>query len=416
MQNYDFIFNLHGGQLSESYIKKNYYDFYTFLNETYPKDILFKEKVYWFKNKIETYPVCLECGKRLKINEGYGVYCSKECANKSKYRTLKTKNTKLKRYGDENFVNSEKAKQTCLERYGMLSTQLESVKNKSKNTKLKRYGDENFVNSEKAKQTCLERYGVINGGGTFQSQEKIKQTLKKHYGVEHALQNKQLLEKSKHTCLERFGKDNFNKTKESKIRYLDKLFVEKLLNERKKTCIERYNTDSYSKTTEYKKKYKETSLKRFGVDSYTKTKEYKERAYQTKKKNHTFNSSSIEKEFELYLKENQIEYKTQYTSDVYPFSCDFYLPKYDLYLEINAHWTHGGHPFDCNNLEDQTKLEQWKSKGTEFYNNAITTWTVRDVKKRNTAKQNNLNYLEIFSSNINDLIKILYDTLSIQQK
>ena len=375
MQNYDFIFNLHGGQLSESYIKKNYYDFYTFLNETYPKDILFKEKVYWFKNKIETYPVCLECGKRLKINEGYGVYCSKECANKSKYRTLKTKNTKLKRYGDENFVNSEKAK-----------------------------------------QTCLERYGVINGGGTFQSQEKIKQTLKKHYGVEHALQNKQLLEKSKHTCLERFGKDNFNKTKESKIRYLDKLFVEKLLNERKKTCIERYNTDSYSKTTEYKKKYKETSLKRFGVDSYTKTKEYKERAYQTKKKNHTFNSSSIEKEFELYLKENQIEYKTQYTSDVYPFSCDFYLPKYDLYLEINAHWTHGGHPFDCNNLEDQTKLEQWKSKGTEFYNNAITTWTVRDVKKRNTAKQNNLNYLEIFSSNINDLIKILYDTLSIQQK
>lgn len=30
-------------------------------------------------------------------------------------------------------------------------------------------------------------------------------------------------------------------------------------------------------------------------------------------------------------------------------------------------------------------------------NDAINCWTVRDVLKRNTAKQNNLNYLEFFT-------------------
>ena len=30
------------------------------------------------------------------------------------------------------------------------------------------------------------------------------------------------------------------------------------------------------------------------------------------------------------------------------------------------------------------------------YDNLISTWTVRDVEKRNTAKKNNLNYLEIY--------------------
>ena len=34
----------------------------------------------------------------------------------------------------------------------------------------------------------------------------------------------------------------------------------------------------------------------------------------------------------------------------------------------------------------------------------MNVWTNTDVIKRNTAKKNNLNYLEIFSININDII------------
>ena len=46
-------------------------------------------------------------------------------------------------------------------------------------------------------------------------------------------------------------------------------------------------------------------------------------------------------------------------------------------------------------------LESWKGKNKEYYNNAINTWSVRDVNKRNIAVQNNLNYIEFW--NINEL-------------
>ena len=49
-------------------------------------------------------------------------------------------------------------------------------------------------------------------------------------------------------------------------------------------------------------------------------------------------------------------------------------------------------------------LSIWKNKNTKYYNNAIETWTIRDVKKRNIARENNLNYLEIFSNDINEVI------------
>ena len=45
-------------------------------------------------------------------------------------------------------------------------------------------------------------------------------------------------------------------------------------------------------------------------------------------------------------------------------------------------------PPDIDNLEE---LEYWKSKNTKFYDNAITTWTIRDVEKRKIAKNNKLN-------------------------
>ena len=75
-----------------------------------------------------------------------------------------------------------------------------------------------------------------------------------------------------------------------------------------------------------------------------------------------------------------------------------------MYLEIQGSWTHGYRPFNPNNKDDQLQLLEWQSKNNEFYNSAIKTWTIRDVLKRETAKKNNLNYLEVFTTNINVLI------------
>jgi hypothetical protein len=62
---------------------------------------------------------------------------------------IKVKSTKLKRYGNENYVNTEK----------------------NKKTRLIKYGNENYVNTEKNKKTCIMKYGVDN----FSKTEKFKE-------------------------------------------------------------------------------------------------------------------------------------------------------------------------------------------------------------------------------------------------
>jgi hypothetical protein len=157
-------------------------------------------------------------------------------------------------------------------------------------------------------------------------------------------------------------------------------------------------------------KIKETTFNKYGVDSFTKTQQFRDlissqqtiiqnKQYNTKKKNHSFNSSKIEKNLEDFFIENCINYISQYKSDEYPFACDFYFPDSNYYIEVQGNWTHGHHPFDSNDIYDIEILNEWKSKSetSDFYKKAIYIWTEHDVKKRNIAKENNLNYLEIFS-------------------
>ena len=71
----------------------------------------------------------------------------------------------------------------------------------------------------------------------------------------------------------------------------------------------------------------------------------------------------------------------------------------DLFIEYQGTWTHGVEPFNGVNLK---KL--WIKKatlGSEYYKNAINTYTVRDPLKRRVAKENNLNYLEIWTKDYN---------------
>ena len=43
---------------------------------------------------------------------------------------------------------------------------------------------------------------------------------------------------------------------------------------------------------------------------------------------------------------------------------------------------------------------QEKAKTSQFYANAIKTWTERDVEKQRVAKENNLNCKIIYDNNI----------------
>lgn len=121
----------------------------------------------------------------------------------------------------------------------------------------------------------------------------------------------------------------------------------------------------------------------------------------TKSKNHSFNTSSPEDKYYSYLckKYGVEDIIRQYSEERYPFACDFYIKSLDLFIELNLTWTHGGKLFDSSNFADIEKLAVWKEKAktSKYYQQAIYTWTDLDIRKRNAALENKLNYRVYYS-------------------
>ena len=239
----------------------------------------------------------------------------------------------------------------------------------------------------KRKQTCLHKYG----DKTYNNIDKRINTCMSKYGTKHYVQCDDFKEKYKHTCIKKYGVDNSFKSKE---------IINKILQHKNKE-------ETY-------KHVRETTLKRYGVKSvlclkHIRDKRYtaesKQREYETKRKNSTFNSSKTEDISYNIISEKYPNVVRQYNCDEYPFACDFYIPDLNVFIECQYGWTHGKHPYNKNNIEDINIVEKWKTKNTKYYNNAINTWTNRDVLKRSVAKENKLKYIEVW--NIEELKTIL---------
>lgn len=151
--------------------------------------------------------------------------------------------------------------------------------------------------------------------------------------------------------------------------------------------------------------YKRTCIKKYGVEYHTQTKSFINKMQNTRKQHNTFNTSKPEEEIYNLLCKKYKEIKRQYKSDLYPFACDFYIPEIDTYIEYQGWWGHGNEPFNKNNPKHQEKIKLWESKKSSQYKSAIIQWTKKDIEKRKTAKDNNLNWIEFF--NINEFKKWL---------
>ena len=55
-------------------------------------------------------------------------------------------------------------------------------------------------------------------------------------------------------------------------------------------------------------------------------------------------------------------------------------------------------------------MSKINKSGRHWYNNGVIQVTIQDVKKRNTAHKNNLNYIELYTKH--DVTKLLYAALS----
>lgn len=132
--------------------------------------------------------ICKKPTKYYGMKRGYARFCGKSHASKSTNDKpevrKKIKQTLLTRYGNENYVNYEKCRETKKERYGYewfpedvgyltSDEELKRVRNILQ-TKKERYGSQSYCNKEKIAQTKLARHG--NSG--YNNPDSIRETWK----------------------------------------------------------------------------------------------------------------------------------------------------------------------------------------------------------------------------------------------
>ena len=120
-------------------------------------------------------------------------------------------------------------------------------------------------------------------------------------------------------------------------------------------------------------------------------------------------SSKPEKRAYEMLKEIYPDIVFHYTSDDYPWNCDFYVPSEDLYIEYHGFYYHNGKPYEGteDDLDQVNKLKEKSKKlhkewdvplNKKIYPDTILyVWTDLDVRKRNHCKEHNINYLELYN-------------------
>lgn len=74
-----------------------------------------------------------------------------------------------------------------------------------KQTKKQKYGNENYNNIEKRKQTCVDVYGVDNPQKRTDIRNKFRQTMLERYGVEYTGLNQSLRIKQIQSSMEKYG-------------------------------------------------------------------------------------------------------------------------------------------------------------------------------------------------------------------
>lgn len=267
----------------------------------------------------------------------------------------------------------------------------------------------------------------------LETQLKVKETIKKKYGVENPYQiervkekailkskSKECIDKRIKTSIEKYGVDNPAKSKFVKDKISNILSIKSqeewdIINEKKrKFCIEKYGVDWYSKLPEHKEKMskvisskealnkrRKTNLERYGIENYNN----QEKRNKTLIKNISYNKSLWEDTCFDLLKEKYPDVLRQYSSNLYKWKCDFYIPSLDLYIEFNGSQYHHDHPFNKNDIDDINELNRLKTLEEEKlkkykrtqYTEIIYTWTDLDVRKRNIVKENNLNFIEFWS-------------------
>lgn len=265
--------------------------------------------------------------------------------------------------------------------------------------------------AETRKNTCLNKYGVESTSQVSEFREKAKETMKREYGSENPMDVPEFKEKIKKTCLRKYGVDCVFKVKE---------IHDKCIENSRKSLIEKYGvpyTSWIGRSDEYISIVSsEDSFRNFIIKNELKTKKdicealglsascaldyiNKYSAWDLLDKN----VSQPEEDFYKYLckKYGEEDIFREYNEDPrYPFRCDFYIKLIDTFVELNLYITHGVKPYVADDPEcvEYLKLYKERVETQSIYYSVIDNWTVRDVLKIKTAKDNNLKYIMYYKN------------------
>ena len=281
-------------------------------------------------------------------------------------------------------VFQAKTRAINLRRYGYINAMKSPSMRKRMSQGMKKNA---LIIAAKSRKTCLEKYGVEYYGQTVEARKAQSERMRANLDV--------FMPKSRASMLKRYG-----------VKYSWESAT--LRSKAQATMRERYGSTCYVQSDEYKErldsimdKLRQTNMSRYGVPVYTQSDEYKQnvddiqsRIIATKRQNGVLNTSTVEKHVKGFD-----DFESQYNKDArYPYLCDFYDKNKDLFIEVNASWTHGYHWYDAE--KDAFICKKWaaKSKKSEYYANALEVFTKRDVEKRECARKNNLNYVTLWDS------------------
>jgi hypothetical protein len=250
---------------------------------------------------------CLNCGKEttfISITNGYHDYCSKICS-------------------------------------GIINNQKQEVKDKIKQTKLIRYGDENYHNMEKTKQTNKERYGNEYTVGAKVIIDKIKERNQELYGVDYPLQSKDIQEKTKQSL-----KDNYGVTNPGLSKEIQKRNKQTRIENKQKILEENDLIPTAELMTKYgigwfhKRNELGIEIVNIGMYSYVKTEDEQKIIEYNK---HHFDGHKSYIEFEIFEFVKSIydgEILTNKRTIIPPLELDIYVPEKKVAIEINGLFYH----------------------------------------------------------------------------
>lgn len=173
-------------------------------------------------------------------------------------------------------------------------------------------------------------------------------------------------------------------------------------NKNKTTNMLRYGVEHNWNNGILRKNCENTMKERYGV-----THNWQSGKLRSKEK---LKVSQLEQTLIDYLELYKISYEYRYYDETgkYPYECDFYLPNYDMFIEINGTALHDTHIFNPYSKKDNETLEYCKSRvDSSWYQSKVRIW-LKDYEKYQTAIKYNLNYRILWNkSDIDNFIQYL---------